>query len=759
MATQAGHTVAMLSSFVPRRCGIATFTHNLSDAITGNGSGTGGESGTRVVVAAMSDREGEYHYPAEVFTEIYQPRREDYRNAAELLSTSRVDLLCLQHEYGLFGGEQGEYLFELLDRVRKPVVTTLHTILSQPSAKQLEVLRRVCDRSSAVVVMAERARALLAEVYGVQAERVTLIHHGTPDVPFNDTEPFKERFDLTGRPTILTFGLLSPGKGIEFMLDALARVVPEHPDLAYVVLGVTHPGVRRESGELYRFSLERKVVELGIQKNVLFHKRYVSNEDLCEYLQAADLYVTPYPGKEQITSGTLAYALSSGRAIISTPYTYAEELLADGRGRLVEYGNVDALSAALTDLLDDPRRRDSVRRAAYDFGRQMVWPHVARRYLETFREAQAQHAATARLPAAERRSVMRMSLPEVRLDHFFVMSDDTGMLQHAKYATPDRRHGYSADDNARAVVVAAMMWALFRDERVLPRLQVYLSFLHDAETEDGGRFRNFMSYDRRWLEEDGSDDCQGRVVWGLGYLLSHAPNESMKRLATELFRRAVTRLDTLDWPRSWALSMLGLFYYLRSYSEDDAVRRRLAELADKLDGMIETHGAGDWPWFEDEVTYDNARIPQALLLAGLALKRRDLIQRGLRVLDWLMKVQTGEAGHLSIIGNDGWLRRGQPRPIHDQQPLEAAALIGACKAAHRASGEKVWLVQMRRCFEWYVGRNDAGVSMIDFKTRGCYDGLMPDGVNPNQGAESLLSWLLSLLTMHEMQTGDAPEGA
>ena len=759
MSDSSHPTIALISSYVPRRCGIATFTHDLYTAIAREVFGRPVAEADRLSVVAMNDGDGQYAYGPEVTVQLHHHRREDYRTTAEILNTSRIDVVGLEHEYGLFGGEQGEWLFDLLDRLKMPVVTTLHTVLSEPSAAQRSVLQRVCNRSSAVVVMAERAGKLLRQRYDVPADRIRFIHHGVPDTPYADPEPYKERFDLVGRPTILTFGLLSPNKGIEMMLEALAKVVPEHRDLAYVVLGVTHPGVRRESGELYRLSLERRAVELGIAHNVLFHKRYVSVKDLQEYLLAADLYVTPYPGKEQITSGTLANALASGRAIVSTPYWYAQELLAGGRGRLVDFGDVQGLADNIRELLQDDDLRESIRRAAYDFGRRMVWPRVARQYVDTCVQARRTFAATAGELAAQRKVLLRMSLPELRLDHFFVMTDDTGILQHAIYATPDRRHGYSADDVARALIVAVMTWSLFRDQRVLAPLQVYLSYLHDAQTTARGRFRNFMSYDRRWLEADGSDDCQGRVLWALGYLLSHAPSDSTRDLATDLFRGAMPQIEALRWPRSWAFAVLGLHYYLRQYGDDAQARATLERISERLNLRFAEQESGDWPWFEDVVTYDNGRLPQALIIAGAVLDRSELVERGLRALQWLRRVQTAEAGHLSIIGNRGWLRRDGQRAVYDQQPLEAAALIGACKAAYLVSGDRKWLVEMRRCFEWYLGRNDAGISMIDFKTRGCYDGLAASGFNRNQGAESLLSWLLSLLIMHEMQTDDAPEAA
>jgi glycosyltransferase involved in cell wall biosynthesis len=752
-------SVALIGSYVPRRCGIATFTHHLASAIAERIYDQSLESTERVRIIAVNDQDDEYGYGPEVAFEIGQHRKYDYRNAADFLNDSKFETISLQHEYGLFGGEAGVYLLELLERLEKPIVSTLHTVLAEPNDSQRDVLRRICDCSAALVVMAERARAILTDCYGIPKDRIRLIHHGVPDVPFGNKETFKVRFGTAGKPTILTFGLLGPSKGIELMLDALEQVVPDNPDLVFIVLGATHPHVKRDSGESYRLSLESRALERGIQKNVVFHNRYVSEEDLCEYLAAADIYVTPYHNKEQIVSGTLAYALAAGTAIVSTPYRYAEEMLADGRGHLVEFGDVDGFANALRALLKNADERDRMQSAAYELGRSMVWPRVASQYHEALTVARTDAAERAedRVREENRQLRMRLSLPEVRLSVLLAMTDDVGILQHCVYATPDRRHGYSIDDNARALIVAAMAWAHFQDDRVLGPLQTYLAFLNHARPGGGGRFRNFMSYDRSWQETDWSDDCQGRTQWALGYLIAHAPDKSMGLLAQDLFRLSLTNFESMASPRAWAFAILGLYYYLREFPSDHAVCAVLQTLAKRLDSAFQEHETADWPWCEDVVTYENARVPQALILAGLALDEESLKQKGLRVLRWLLDVQTSDDGHLSVIGSDGWLRRGARRAPYDQQPVEAAALIDACKAAHRATEDEQWLIQMRRCFAWYLGQNDAGVSLIEFKSHGCHDGLVRGGVNQNFGAESCVSWLLSLLTMHEMQPGEAPE--
>ncbi len=742
----------MMSSYVPRRCGIATFSHDLSTGLANSLYDRPLSECNGIGIIAMNDVVEGYSYGPEVVYEIRHHSKEDYRAAADYLNNSKFDVICIQHEYGIYGGDAGEYLLAMLDRLNKPVVTTLHTVLAEPTPRQKEVLSKLCARAGGVVVMAHRAKKMLGDVFDVPDEKIHLVHHGVPDVPFGDTAPFKKRFEVSGRPTILTFGLLSPNKGIETMIDALAKVVPDHPDVAYIVLGATHPHIRKESGESYRLSLEGRALELGIEENVFFHNRYVALDDLCDYLQAADIYVTPYRAKEQITSGTLAFAVASGLAVVSTPYWYAEEILADGRGVMVDFGDVDGFANSINTLLSDDLKREKIRKSAYDFGRQMIWKNVAQDYASVFSHACDTYQKPTDGEASREKPAMRLSLPEVRLDHLRRMTDDTGLLQHAVHATPDRRHGYSIDDVARGMIVTAMHYSLFRDESVLKLFHVYLSYIHYARL-DNNRFHNFMSFDRRWIDDMGGDDCQGRVLWSLGYVVSHPPDELSAELCRTLFQQSIGTLEETQWDRSRAFAIIGCYYYLRKYGDDARVMDLVRHYAEGIHASFERNRGDDWPWFEDIVTYENARIPQALLFAGLLLDEKRFLDSGITSLDWLIKIQTSKEGRVSLIGNDGWYRRGQEIPRFDQQPVEIAALMGACKAGFRASNDNRYLVEMRRCFSWFLGTNDIGQPMVDFKSRGCFDGLMPDAVNANQGAESLLSWLMTLLIMHELQTG------
>ena len=746
--------VSFVASFVPRQCGIATYTNDLITNLAAHVHKVPLADDDHIGIVALNDRDGEYQYGEQVHFEIRQHHRGDYRNAADFLNTNKTDVINLQHEYGLFGGADGRYVIELLERLKKPVVTTLHTVLSEPSEGQRLVLGKIGELSATVVVLAERAKWLLEDRYGVDAEKIRMIHHGTPDIEFHDPNEFKERFMVKNRPVLLTFGLLGPGKGIETMLDALAIVARRHPNVAYMILGATHPAVRRESGESYRLGLERRAVDLGIANNVFFHNHYVTLPVLVDFLKAADLYVTPYRSKEQIVSGTLAFAVACGKAVVSTPYWYAQELLGDGRGRLVDFDDPESMACGINELLDDDALRLDLQKKAYKFGRRMIWPAVAREYNDTYQKVLKQAARWAPVEVGAGKPTLQLSLPEVRLDHMFLLTDDTGMLQHAVYSTPDRNHGYCTDDNARALLAATMSYRLLSDATVLPYLERYLSFVVHAWNDELKRFRNFMSYDRRWLDQEGTEDSLARVIWALGYLTTHPPAEQDLSLAGELFHKAVDSTRSVAHPRAQALCIIGFSYYLRRFEGATQIRERMRAMADALFARYEQYRSDDWEWCDGHLTYNSGRMPQALLLAGQALGEQRFVDCGMRSLQWLLKIHTTPSGAISLVGNRGWWPKGGERAEFDQQPIDAAALVGACKSAYKVTGEQKWLAQMRLCFEWFLGRNILETPLVDFKTRGCCDGLNADGVNRNQGAESTLSWILSLLIMHEMHPGE-----
>jgi len=700
----------------------------------------------------MNDKPEGYRYPSQVRFEVNQRMLTDYRPAADFLNMNRVEVVCLQHEYGIFGGENGGHVLDLLSNLRMPLVTTLHTVLQDPTPGQLAMTQRIARLSDRLVVMSRRAEQILRDVYGVSAGKITVIHHGIPDVPFVDPNYYKDQYDVEGRKVILTFGLLSPGKGIETMIDALPAVIQRHPEAVYIVLGATHPHVKRDQGEAYRHALQRRGRELGVSEHLIFHNRFVDLKELCEFLGAADIYVTPYLNREQIVSGTLAYALGSGKAVVSTPYCYAEEMLAEERGRLVPFQDPGALAEQVNDLFTQEVERHAMRKRAYTYCRGMIWKEVARQYLEVFGEVKKERESAPR-PVFRSRILETgpREAPQPNLDHIIRLTDDVGILQHAKYIVPDREHGYCTDDNARALIAVMMAQDILDGEESITNLAcTYLSFLYHAFNEENGRFRNFMGYDRRWQEETGSEDSHGRAVWGLGETVALAESNDLRAVAQRLFERALPALAEFSSPRAWAFALVGIHAYLSRLGGNSEVRRLREQLAGHLIRLYREQASEEWPWIENCLTFANGKISQALLLSGRGLGDEEIQQAGLRSLEWLMEIQTDPKGHFVPVGNKGWYPRGGEKARFDQQPIEALGMIEACREAYETTRDPKWFIQAQHCLEWFLGRNDLKAPLYDHKTGGCCDGLQADGPNRNQGAESALVGFLSLMHVHQL---------
>ncbi len=753
-------SIAFIGNHLPRQCGIATFTTHLLESIALNAPDKA------CWAVAMNDRPEGYPYPSQVRFEINQSQLNEYSLAADLCNLNQVDVICLQHEYGIFGGKRGGFIIELLRDLKMPVVTTLHTILKDPNLQDRHIMMQLAEFSDRLVVMSERSVEFLRDIYQVPEEKIALIHHGILDVPFVESDAYKDKLGVSGKKIILTFGLLSPGKGIEVVIDALPEIVKAHPQVIYMVVGATHPHLKAEQGEDYRNGLHMRAKELGVSDHIVFHDRFVTDEDLLEFIGSADIYVTPYLNEAQIISGTLAYALGMGKAVVSTPYWHAQELLADDRGRLVPFRDQIALAREVIDLLNHPDECRAIRERAYQYGRKMVWSNVGRRYLDIFAEAKRQRL---RKNVPERRletlGLRQQRLPEIKLDYLRRMTDDTGMLQHAKYTVPDRMHGYCVDDNARALIVAVILQDLQPlDSAPSGLAAIYLSFLGHAFNGQTGRFRNFMSYDRHWLEETGSEDSHGRAVWGLGAAVALGRDKGQVGFAVDLFHRALDATEHFTHPRAIAFAIIGIHEYLCRYSGDSRAKEMCRILSDRLmqqfrDFALQEVPPGctseDWPWCEAILTYDNARLPQALLLSGQWLPDREMLEVGLRALDWLKRIQTDEtSGHFAAIGNHGWFPKGGSKARFDQQPIEAAAMVDACIEAFNCTRDKEWSAYAYRCLNWYQGKNDLGVPLCDYATGGCRDGLEAQGANENQGAESTLCWLTALLAVYNHRGWD-----
>ena len=743
-----GAKIAFVSDYLPRQCGIATFTYDLREAIARRYP----ETSCRVL--AINDRPEGYDYPPEVRFEIQEQHLRDYREASDFLRFNGYDVLCLQHEFGLYGGRAGEHVLALLREVKLPVVTTLHTILEEPSRDQRRVMDEIVSQSERLVVMTERGRRILEQTYGAPLQKIDLIAHGIPDTPYVDPETQKGQFGLDGKKVLLTFGLLSPGKGIEHVIRALPAITRRHPDLVYIVLGATHPNLVRKEGERYRLSLERLAEKLGMGRHVAFFNRFVELDELKQVIGAADIYLTPYLGKAQATSGTLVYAFGCGKPVISTPYWHAEELLADERGVLVPFQDSAAIAEAVTGLLDDGARLEAMSRQAYRLGRGMVWSRTAELYVRSLRRARIDHRHDGPRLAIKTLAERPLDLPELTLEHVERLTDSVGIFQHAAYAMPNYAEGYCTDDNARALLLMVLL------ESVAPNVSTrralatkYAAFMHYAFDPEGRRFRNFMSFDRRWLDEAGSDDCFGRCLWVLGTCLGRSKHRSFQQWAAGLFLKALPGLPEVTSPRAWAFGLIGVQDYRQQVGGDRRVGDMSERLTAQLIDLYDRQSDDDWPWFEPILTYDNAKLPHALIASARhgGAHRDRALELGLQTLRWLIAEQTRD-GCFAPIGSDGFYPKGGHRARFDQQPIEAHSTISACIEAFEATRDPFWRDEARRAFAWFLGRNDLDQALYNPSSGGCYDGLHFDRVNLNQGAESTLAFLLALTEMSMLQT-------
>jgi glycosyltransferase involved in cell wall biosynthesis len=749
----------VIGNYLPRHCGIATFTTDLCSAISA-------EYGTaRLLALPVNDTEEGYDYPARVRWSLAQDDMGSYQEAAEFLNFNNIDMVCLQHEYGIFGGPAGSHILHLLRGLKMPVVTTLHTVLREPNPDQMLVMEEIAELSDRLIVMSQLSSQFLQEIFKVPGRKIDMVPHGVPDLPFLDPNFYKDRFGVEGKAVLLTFGLLSPNKGIENVIQALPQILSKHKNVAYIVAGATHPHILRREGDKYRASLQALAKEMGVESQVIFHNRFVSPEEMVEFIGAADIYITPYRHEAQVVSGTLAYALGAGKAIISTPYWHAIELLDDRRGALVPFQHPGAIANKTIELLDTPAIRHAMRKRAYLFAREMVWKQVAQGYMESFARVRSDRMESPRVQFSARMIQKSLDqLPELKLDHLHRMTDDTGMLQHAIFTIPNRREGYTTDDNARALIFSVLLEHTDRvqlEEAHSPSedsASLYLSFLEHAFNPAKGRFKNFLRYDRRWNEPVGSEDCHGRALWALGTVLGRSQDRGLKGAAGRLFEFSLPAVLEFNSPRAWAYTLLGIQEYLTSYPGDRDAQKLRSALSRRLLEMYESIRRPDWKWFEKVLAYGNARLPQALLLVGSDCSDDRMVSAGLESLDWLLEMQRCEINrHFVPIGSQGFYHQNGEKARFDQQPLEAAGAVSACLQAYQVTGDSRWRRQAWSAFNWFLGDNDLQLPLYDSVTGGCRDGLHPDRSNENQGAESTLSFLMALLEMRSLLESESVE--
>jgi len=738
--------IVYIGTYPPRECGIGTFTMNLYKSMVTNSalsadSSLSKEDTIEGFIVAMNDHDQTYNYPEEVKLTIRQEHQRDYLEAVKFINLSGADVCILEHEFGIFGGQNGLYILPLIHRLQIPLIVTLHTIVKNPSYNEKAVLQQICKIANKVVVMSHKAIELLDGIYDVDKDKIAFIEHGVPDFQFSQ-EQSKKEFKLGIKKFLLTFGILSRNKGIETAIKSLPKVIEKHPEVIYMVLGKTHPNVLRHAGEEYRNYLQLLVKTLNLGDHVVFLNEFIKQRELFKYLSASDIYITPYLNEAQITSGTLSYAVGVGSAVISTPYWHASELLADGRGRLFNFNDSDELSMILMELLDNPEELKKIRKKAYAYGRTMTWPKSGDKYIALSKQVLS---AKPKVIAKSETLIDPLLLPPFSLDHIKCLTDDTGIIQHAKFGIPNLKEGYCLDDNARALLMVLMTYRQTKDKHALNLAPIYLSYIHYMQNKDG-TFRNFLSFNRNFLDEVGSEDSFGRTIWALGYLIGNAPNDAYYQTGKLVFFDASPNFEKLQSIRSIANTMLGISYYLKAHPSDESMIKSLRNLAGKLICNYEENSSPEWNWFEPLLAYDNGMLPLALFHASEILDDDQIADIAMSSMNFLTEI-TLKNGHLSIIGNEKWYKKEGERSIFAQQPIDALAMILMYHQAFHATKDKDYLRELFSCFMWFLGENDLRMSLFDFETMGCCDGLERYGVNRNQGAESSLAYLISHLVV------------
>jgi len=730
--------LAFIGTYPPRECGIGTFTNNLFKSMTINNHVIDNNDS---YIVALNDNELTYQYPEEVKFRIRQEHQRDYLKAAKFINLSSAEICILQHEFGIFGGQSGMYILPLLHRIDIPLVVTLHTVLKTPSYNEKAVLQEICKMADKIVVMSHKAIEFLVNIYDVPTNKTALIEHGVPDIRFNSEKSRKE-LKIENKKVMLTFGFVGRNKGIETVIMALPKVVEKHPDVIYIVLGKTHPNVLRQSGEEYRIFLMRLVKNLKLEQHVLFLNNFVDEQQLFKYLYASDLYITPYLNEAQITSGTLSYAVGIGSAVISTPYWHASELLADGRGRLFDFNDVDGLSSLLLELFDNPKVLNEMKSKASEYGRKITWPKTGDRYNLLAKEIIKEGLQKVKKEELE---MDLLILPDFTLAHITRLTDDTGIIQHAKFGIPNLKEGYCLDDNARALLMVLMTYKQTKNIQALELLPIYLSYIHYMQNSDG-TFKNFLSFSRNFLDEVGSEDSFGRTIWALGYLLANAPNDAYYQTGKVIFFNAVPNFEKLKSIRSIANTMIGISYYLKSNPSDNAMTEMLQNMANTLVKHYEMNKTDNWKWFESLLAYDNGILPLALLHAAEILNNEKITRVAIESMNFIAK-NTLKENYLSIIGNEKWYYKDQERSVFAQQPVDAMAMVLMFHQAYHLTKNKEYINKLYTSFLWFLGENDLRMSLYDYETKGCCDGFESYGINRNQGAESSLAYLISHLTV------------
>ncbi len=719
--------VICLGNYPPRKCGIATFTQNLLDSMQLAAKTNNKE--LEVEIIAMNENDQLYDYPQEVVMHIRDHTSDDYFKAADYINNSGAEVLLVQHEYGIFGGNSGVLLLKLLRRVNIPIVTTLHTVLESPTYHQKEVLRAIAKYSSRLLVMSDLAIGFLKNVFNIREDKIRKIEHGVPDFAAYKDHKLNIPEGWENRKVILTFGLIGRNKGIEVTIKAMPEIVKKHPDVLFCVMGKTHPHIIKHAGEEYREYLENLTKELGLENHVQFINRYIGEEELINNLLVADIYVTSYHNKAQITSGALSYAVGGGCAVLSTPYWHAEELLANNIGILFDFGSPGQLSEKVIDLLDQPELLKAYQKRAYSYGLSIAWPKIGDLY----------NYRLGRSIVTYKGIEETYKQPTLNLLHLERLTDNTGVIQFSNGSLPDYKTGYCLDDNARALLVAIRAYKRQKSDHLLQLIYKYATYISLMRNPNGS-MKNFMNYNREFIDQVGSDDAFGRAIWALGYLIRYAPNDSILETAHDIFVRSMGWFNELTHLRGYASTMLGLYHYCKKYPDREEFGIRLDNFAKKMLEAFEKNAKPNWQWFEQIITYDNALLPAAMYRAYEIVKNEKYLKVANKATAYLENI-CFENGYLRVIGNQDWLTAGAENNRFGQQPIDVSGMVILYHCKHQALGDEDSVEKLKLSYEWFLGRNDLCIPIYDEETGGCNDGLEEFMVNRNQGAESTICYL------------------
>ncbi|MBP6180404.1 glycosyltransferase [Flavobacterium sp.] len=736
MKFEKGIKMLIVSSYPSRECGIATFSNDIVNAV----EIVFGET-LPVEVCALQNSDQNFSYNSEVTYILPVDSLNHYRLVAEKINERNdIGLVCIQHEFGLFRGDYGDYILSFILALNKPIVTVFHTVLPNPDEKRKKIVHAIADLSDKIIVLTKNSQAILTRDYQLPEMKIIVIPHGNHSVLWEHKEELKTKYDFSDKIVMSTFGLISENKGIETVLRALPEIVKKHPKVLYLVIGKTHPEIIDREGEKYRDSLNTIVQELHLENNVIFINEYLQLLQLLEYLTLSDIYLFSSKDPNQTVSGTFAYAMSCGCAVISTPIPHAVETLVNGNGILLNgFDKSEEFEKAILFLIENKEERIAMGKNAFTLAHATTWENIAIQYRLLFDQL------------TNREEDLRFNFPPIKLDHIEKLTTDFGILQFSKFSTPDPESGYTLDDNARALINMVLYNKAFPHKNTLKLANTYLNFIEGIQQDDGwfDNYKDFKNQLTKQNEEVNLEDANGRALWSLGTVISHRESLPLDMIcqAVKCWDKALKRIGDIKSPRAIAYALKGLYFYY-SFYKDDEIKPHIEKLADELLHHYNINSAENWCWYEDYMTYANNVLPEAMMYSFLVTKNPKYKKIAVITFDFLLSHYFMK-GQLKVISNRGWFKKENERIFYGEQPIEVATTIIALDLFYEVTKNKKYKDQLKLAFIWFLGNNHLKQIMYNPENGASYDGLEDKHININQGAESTLCYFKARLIMEK----------